>query len=102
MIIACARYCSKIYKAAKAGYKGYKKAKKAKYYVSPSRKGYLFGNTSRGAPKPGRFNNSPKNSGKQALGWSVRKKKNGRVYDSFRFKSKSGQHYNFFRGRRLR
>ena len=50
----------------------------------------------------GRFNNSPKNSGKRALGWFVHAKNNGRVYDSFRFKNKNGRHFNFIRGRRLR
>ncbi|MCF4123654.1 DNRLRE domain-containing protein [Antribacter sp. KLBMP9083] len=71
-----------------------------KYYASPGPRGWLFGNKGLGAPKPGRLNNAPKNSGKPALGWSV-KGIDGAYYQQFRFKSRSGIHYDLFRGRRL-
>lgn len=59
-------------------------------------RGRLFGNDSLGASARGIFNNSPKGSGKRALGWSVH-----RARLVFRYKTKSGRHINIFFGRRL-
>ena len=64
-------------------------------------KSRLFGNKSLGAKKPGRLNNSPKNSGKRALGWSVKKYPNGAVHRVFRYKNKKGVHKDIYRGKRL-
>ncbi|WP_369369843.1 DNRLRE domain-containing protein [Promicromonospora sp. Populi] len=77
-------------------------ARTTRYYGSVSSRGWAFGNRSLGAPRPGRFNNSPKGSGRSALGWSVKSYGKGKpAYKQFRYKSRSGRHYDIYRGRRL-
>jgi RHS repeat-associated protein len=53
--------------------------------------GRIFGNKGMGAKQPGVLNNSPKGSGKPALGWSVHQQR-----AVFRFKSPSGWKMDFF------